>query len=49
MNTHSAPPRETSPFAGRAEYELRVTDDEGELVAVSQAIAYRKKVPPPFY
>lgn len=30
-------------------YELRVTDDEGELVAVSQAIAYRKKVPPPFY
>lgn len=29
-------------------YELRVTDEMGRLVAVAQAIAYRKKDRPPF-
>lgn len=29
-------------------YELKVMDEQGRLVAVAQAIAYRKKDPPPF-
>lgn len=29
-------------------YELKVTDEQGRLVAAAQAIAYRKKEPPSF-
>lgn len=29
-------------------YELKVRDDKGRIVAAAQAVAYRKKDPPPF-
>jgi len=44
----TAEAREVALTTRTGTYELRVTDGMGRLVAVAQAIAYRKKEPPPF-
>lgn len=44
----TAEARETSLTARTASYNIRVTREDGSLVALAQALAYRKKEPLPF-
>lgn len=46
--TLEAEAKEVSLTARTGTYEIRVTGGDGSLVAVAQALAYRKKEPPPF-
>ena len=45
----TAEAREYSRTRKTASYEIKVTDDQGHLLAVCQALAYRKGVPLPFH
>lgn len=47
-DTLTAEVREIAATARTATYETRVTGGDGELVAVGQALAYRKRDPLPF-
>jgi acyl-CoA thioesterase len=44
----TAEAREYSRTRKTASYEIKVTDDQGSLLAVCQALAYRKGIPLPF-
>ncbi len=44
----TAEAREYSRTRKTASYEIKVTDDQGNLLAVCQALAYRKGIPLPF-
>jgi acyl-CoA thioesterase len=44
----NAEAREYSRTRKTASYEIKVTDDQGNLLAICQALAYRKGIPLPF-